>query len=1030
MTNAPKVANVMRFVGPTGARTRNGKPSGIRHLFRALLATVVTVLLLVMACRSESDHAPMLDGVDRLKCVDNDGDGFGPSCKRGTDCDDTDPEVTDQCWRCTKPHPGCTCTVEGQRASCGEVEGIVAGQVICGAGEVVCTNGQWGECIINKAISLLPNGDPKTQVLALGSSSKCADPCDPYCKNWVDTPQNLTDPDAGIVASDAGITLGGSDAAAPVQSACTGGVLGTCSHHVCATGSALAGSCDLTPGPQCVAQGLTCTTTESCCHGLVCTAGVCSVADPGGRTEIYVETFAGDTSDWDTDSEWEIGQATASSGSHFGNHDPANDHTSTSDDKIAGVDIGGFADRSFHGYRWLTSPTIDTSATTGTLTLEFARWLNSDNTNKMNNRVEVYKSGTWTTIWESGSTLIQDSSWVSVALDITAYRGASTKVRFGFNISSNSGLQTVSGWNVDDVVIADTRPANTCAAEGASCASGKSCCQSPQCTNDVCTTPVIPSCVANVCAQRPSCCTSAWDIACVMLVPTACNRECAMTAGAECVLCYKDSTDHDGDGYSYNQGDCKDCDPKVNPGAVDLAASGIDEDCDGTIDNEPKDCDVGLSFSSAEPKDFAKALDLCRFTTAGATGTAKTWGVISASFARADGSACSNSLQRAIMTRFGTNNAPQTGQRMAAFSSGTARDKDDPGYVNPNGQSGNYDANTFVNPPAGFPKNAKNCPNGTAAYDSCGLKLKIRAPTNVASLSYGFNFFTSEYSEWVCTAYNDSYIAIYDSVANPLADKNISFDSNGNPVSVNIGFFSVPSSISQTDHPVLLGTGYDGWCNNNISGATNKTNGVCGGATNWLTTTAPVSPGEEFELLFVIWDTGDHKWDSLVLLDNFKWSPSPATIETLPTPTTPPNELAPGDFVRVYDAGAACELGKEVPVWSLWSWVTVTPSDSNIEFFVSTAETEAALATATEIPLVFSDPPGPSALAGTAAKARASTPDTQNGSAIVDEALAAAGLPTHARFVKIRSRLNPSIDKQSSPTLASWNLDASCRPDF
>src|SRR3974390_2879086 len=30
---------------------------------------------------------------------------------------------------------------------------------------------------------------------------------------------------------------------------------------------------------------------------------------------------------------------------------------------------------------------------------------------------------------------------------------------------------------------------------------------------------------------------------------------------------YQDGTDHDGDGFSYNDGDCNDCDPNTNPRA-------------------------------------------------------------------------------------------------------------------------------------------------------------------------------------------------------------------------------------------------------------------------------------------------------------------------------------------------------------------------------------------------------------------------------------------------------------------------------
>jgi hypothetical protein len=54
-----------------------------------------------------------------------------------------------------------------------------------------------------------------------------------------------------------------------------------------------------------------------------------------------------------------------------------------------------------------------------------------------------------------------------------------------------------------------------------------------------------------------------------------------------------------------------------------------------------------------------------------------------------------------------------------------------------------------------------------------------------------------------------------------------------------------------------------GWC-----GASNK----LGGGTDWLVIRGNVLPGENVNLRFAIWDTGDRAWDSLVLLDNFQWS--------------------------------------------------------------------------------------------------------------------------------------------------------------
>jgi len=45
-----------------------------------------------------------------------------------------------------------------------------------------------------------------------------------------------------------------------------------------------------------------------------------------------------------------------------------------------------------------------------------------------------------------------------------------------------------------------------------------------------------------------------------------------------------------------------------------------------------------------------------------------------------------------------------------------------------------------------------------------------------------------------------------------------------------------------------------------------------GGATGWLTTSGNVTPGEIIKLRVAIWDTSDHAFDSLVIVDGFQWS--------------------------------------------------------------------------------------------------------------------------------------------------------------
>ncbi len=48
-----------------------------------------------------------------------------------------------------------------------------------------------------------------------------------------------------------------------------------------------------------------------------------------------------------------------------------------------------------------------------------------------------------------------------------------------------------------------------------------------------------------------------------------------------------------------------------------------------------------------------------------------------------------------------------------------------------------------------------------------------------------------------------------------------------------------------------------------------------------MTTTSPIKPGEDMTLELITWDTGDHAWDSLVLLDAFQWALTPATVGTV-----------------------------------------------------------------------------------------------------------------------------------------------------
>ena len=643
--------------------------------------------------------------------------------------------------------------------------------------------------------------------------------------------------------------------------------------------------------------------------------------------------------------------------------------------------------------RWMTSPTFDATQSTGNVILHFNRWLNLEEPAERKAHVQVYDGSTWLSLWES-SQAVTDDSWTAVSYDLTPYKNSDMRIRFGW---SGAGTQLVSGWNIDDVRV-----------------------------RGVVDIPGTFGCVGKICELDPTCCTESWHAGCLALIQDECQIECSRNAtNDECVACYLDpdeSTDYDGDGYTRADGDCRECDPTINPGAYDIGGDNIDQDCDGTIDNPYNQCDGALP-ASGNAYDHARAMGLCRVADE------HSWGVLEARFVRADGETpCTDSRQYRIMTEFGPGNQPTEGQQMAVYSSGTARARGQSGWVQPDGSG--YNAGTTSNPPYNIPP-AAGCTTGQPGRDSCGLRVKLRAPTNAHSFSFNFSFFTSEYPEWLCTAYNDAFVAYYYGELNTQSNKNISFDSQGNPVSVNNGFFSVPGwpPPSGGTHPKLNNTGFDGVCNN-PSNSTYRQPSICGGGTDWLFTTAPVKPGEEFDLHFSIWDTGDSQWDSTVLIDNFRWSGASASIVT---GVYDPGEVQPefepyydAWFVRDYDMSTTCRFD-QVPVWSLWSWDATTPEDSRIEFFVRTADTRGGLDSAPQVPLRFSNPPGPSALNGERVIVRADPVDTQAGAALVDTALSLGDQPRSLNHVRMLMHLIPSADQRTSPTLHQWNLQATCQ---
>lgn len=333
--------------------------------------------------------------------------------------------------------------------------------------------------------------------------------------------------------------------------------------------------------------------------------------------------------------------------------------------------------------------------------------------------------------------------------------------------------------------------------------------------------------------------------------------------------------DFDKDGTTYPT-DCNDDQALVGPAAIEDPVNKVDDNCNGQIDEAAIDCETQIGGVNAP--DFARAIGICSFVTG-------------SSFPVGNASA------RNIRAKFGDQWTPKLGTKMILLSSGEAKDNYDDGTYGP--QPGK-DYNTSNTHPLWSAPRCAAPSSAPAAEDMTELKVQLKVPQNAKSISYQFNFFSAEYPEWVCTEYNDRFIAIMESsaldtsklpqgscVANSTVPNcNISFDDKGQPVSINNGFFDVCDSASGTSggqpwnnvctkpKSLLTKTGYE---------KPDSVGRTVGGATGWLTTKAPVKPGETITLRFIILDEGDAYLDSAVLIDNFKWE-----FNSVPAPITEP----------------------------------------------------------------------------------------------------------------------------------------------
>jgi hypothetical protein len=341
--------------------------------------------------------------------------------------------------------------------------------------------------------------------------------------------------------------------------------------------------------------------------------------------------------------------------------------------------------------------------------------------------------------------------------------------------------------------------------------------------------------------------------------------------------------DDDGDGWTVCGGDCNDHDSLINPCAFDtndptdpVGTDGIDNDCDGHVDNLIM-CEAGLvAGHDAVPADYVRASDLCdnpmcpRLTNAAFYGPS----IVNA---------------RRITNHMGGSGQfyPRQGSLMSFFSSGTADDDvNTPSYLTCPGTDFQV---TYTHPmPLPKAQNVNPCNTGVdestvSVHDYTELRMTVKAPINAGSFTFDFAFFSEEYPVYVCQGYNDTFLAIQTSKQFPSGQQ-IAYDANGHRINVNNAFFQdcnscvncVPGyNFTVTCSPgslaLLAKTGYETLLGPSSSPPSqcNLQNGS--GGTDWLKTTSPVVPGEEFALSWIVFDEADGILDSAVVLDHFRW---------------------------------------------------------------------------------------------------------------------------------------------------------------
>ncbi|EDM77682.1 putative lipoprotein [Plesiocystis pacifica SIR-1] len=359
-------------------------------------------------------------------------DGLG--CVEGTDC------VSQVCTDGTCTPPGCGDGVQNGSET----------DVDCGGPG--CDGCAEGEMCIEGADCLSQFCDGGLCAPADCLSDEDCNEFDSDCTEGTCTPDNTcvgTPVNEGSVCDDGDLCSTGE--------VCSAGTCGSGAPVDCSAMSddCNVGVCDPMDGScttEVANEGNPCDDGNACTVASTCMAGACS--DPNEPGYVFHENFADNSQGWTLGNEWQIGAAAASNCAlTCPGDDPATDHSSTADNGVAGVLIGGCTNNTVHAAYCLTSPAVDTSVLPDSAWLTFWRHLHSDYPPYMTNTIDVFNGSSWVNLWtSSGSVCINDTEWAEVTYDVTAHKNANFQVRFCHTVGS-TGVFTSGSWSVDDVTV-------------------------------------------------------------------------------------------------------------------------------------------------------------------------------------------------------------------------------------------------------------------------------------------------------------------------------------------------------------------------------------------------------------------------------------------------------------------------------------------------------------------------------------------------------------------------------------------------